>query len=132
MHKTRSGTAVVDAAALVILVAETALVAVIAVGYAAYALIDRSFSGLGVSLAAVAAILAAGLGMFTRGFAQRRRYALGGAMTWQLMQASVGVWLLGTLPVVGGALIATAVVVAIAVFKRQASLGREDADGLDA
>lgn len=132
MHKTRSGTAVVDAAALVILAAETALVAVIAVGYAAYALIDRSFSGLGVALAAVAAILAAGLGMFTRGFAQRRRYALGGAMTWQLMQASVGVWLLGTLPVVGGALIATAVVVAIAVFKRQASLGHEDADGLDA
>ncbi|NYI40774.1 hypothetical protein [Demequina lutea] len=132
MHKSRSATALVDAVALVILVAETALVAVIAVGYVAYALMDRSFSGLGLSLAAVAAILAAGLGLFTRGFAKRRRFALGGAMTWQLMQASVGVWLLGAFPIVGALLIAAAVMVAVAVFKRQAALGRQEQDDLDA
>jgi hypothetical protein len=117
----------VDAVALAILGAETALVAVIAVGYVAYALIDRSFSGLGLALAAVAALLAAGLGIFTRGFVQRRRFALGGAMTWQLMQASVGVWLVGTFPVVGALLIASAAVVVFAVFRRQAALGRDDA-----
>ena len=131
MHKSTSTTAVMDAVALAILVAETAFVAVIALGYVAYALIDRSFSGLGLSLAAVAAILASGLGLFTRGFAKRRRFALGGAMTWQLMQASVGVWLLGTLPFVGAMLIAAAVIVAVAVFKRQAALGRHEQGALD-
>ncbi len=128
MRKRTSATALVDGVALVILVAETALVAVISIGYAAYALMDRSFSGLGLSLAAVAAILAAGLGLFTRGFAKRRRFALGGAMTWQLMQASVGVWLLGTFPVFGALLIAAALIVAVAVFKRQAALGRQELD----
>jgi len=123
MRKTGGAAAWVDVAALVILAAETALVALISVGYVAYALIERSFSGLGWSLAAVAAILAAGLAAFTRGFAQRRRYALGGAMTWQLMQASVGVWLLGTLPVVGALLIVCAAVVAVAVVRRQSALG---------
>ena len=132
MHKSRGATALVDAVALVILAAETALVAVIALGYVAYSLIDRSFTGLGLSIAAVAAILAVGLGLFTRGFARRRRFALGGAMTWQLMQASVGVWLLGSFPVLGAGLIAAAVVVAVAVFKRQAALGRQDKDAVEA
>ncbi|NTV39564.1 MAG: hypothetical protein HGA51_06350 [Demequinaceae bacterium] len=128
MHKSKSAAVAVDVLALVILAAETALVAVIALGYAAYALMDRSFSGLGLALAAVAAVLAVGLGLFTRGFARRRRFALGGAMTWQLMQASVGVWLLGTFPVFGALLIAAAVVVAFAVFRRQAASGRDDQD----
>lgn len=130
MHNPEKPTGILDVAALVILVAETALVGVIAVGYAVYSLVDRSFTGLGLALAAVAAILAAALALFTRGFAQRRRFALGGAMTWQLMQASVGVWLLGTFAVFGAALIATAVLVAVAVFKRQSALGRTEPDGL--
>jgi uncharacterized membrane protein len=131
MHKSSSATALVDAVALVILGLETALVAVIAVGYVAYSLIDGSFSGLGLSIAAVAAILAAGLGIFTRGFAKRRRFALGGAMTWQLMQASVGVWIFGAFPVVGALLIVAAVIVVVAVFRRQSALGRQEQDALD-
>ena len=43
MHKSSSATALIDAVALVILVLETALVAVIAVGYVVYSLLDRSF-----------------------------------------------------------------------------------------
>ena len=124
MHKSTGNTGLLDLLALGLLGAETALVGVIAIGYGAYALIDRSFSGLGLSLACVALVLALGLGLFTRGFAKRRRFALGGAMTWQLMQASVGVWLLGTLPVVAVALIVAAAIVAFAVLKRQAALGR--------
>lgn len=124
MHKSTGRTGFLDLLALGLLGAETALVSVIAIGYGAYALIDRSFSGLGLSLACVALVLALGLGVFTRGFAKRRRFALGGAMTWQLMQASVGVWLLGTLPVVAVALIVAAAIVAFAVLKRQAALGR--------
>jgi len=49
-----------------------------------------------------------------------------------LMQASVGVWLLGTFPFFGAMLIATAVIVAAAVFKRQAALGRQEQEALDA
>ncbi len=131
MHNPDKPTGVLDVAALVILVAETALVGVIAIGYAVYSLVDRSFTGLGLALAAVAAVLAVGLALFTRGFAHRRRFALGGAMTWQLMQASVGVWLLGTFTVLGAVLIATAVLVTVAVFKRQAALGRSEPAGLD-
>ncbi len=124
MHNGKRATSLTDLVALVVLSAETALVAVIAVGYAAYALIDRSFSGLGLSLAAVAAILAAALGVFTRGFAKHQRFALGGAMTWQLMQVSVGVWLLGTRPLLGVPLVITALIVAFAVLKRQSALGQ--------
>ena len=131
MHNPKKPTGFLDIAAFVILVAETALVGVIAIGYAVYSLVDRSFTGLGLALAAVAAILAVALALFTRGFAQQRRFALGGAMTWQLMQASVGVWLLGTFTVFGAVLIATAVLVAVAVFKRQSTLGRIEPDGLD-
>jgi hypothetical protein len=131
MNKSTRTAAAIDAVALAILVAETALVVVIALGYVAYALLQSSFTGLGLALATVAAILAAGLGLFTRGFAKRRRFALGGAMTWQLMQASVGVWLLGTFPFFGAMLIAAAVVVAAAVFKRQAALGRPEQEALD-
>ena len=131
MHKSSTVTTLVDAVALAILVLETALVAVISVGYVAYSLMDRTFTGLGLSIAAVGAILAAGLGIFTRGFAKRRRFALGGAMTWQLMQASVGVWVFGALPVVGVLLIVAAVVVMVAVFRRQAALARQEHDALE-
>jgi hypothetical protein len=123
MHKPRGVAAVIDTTALVVLALETVLVAAISVGYVAYALIERSFSGLGWSLAAVAAILATGMALFTRGFARHQRFALGGALTWQLMQASVGVWVLGTRPALGAALIASAAVVVVAVAKRQSALG---------
>lgn len=123
MDKSRPDRAVLDLIAVAILGLETALVAVIAVGYVVYALLDRSFSGLGVALAGVAAIMATGVGFFTWGFARRRRFALGGALTWQLMQASVGVWLLGTQPVLGSLLLASAAIVAVAVLRRQAAQG---------
>lgn len=131
MEKSTHRNTLVDVVALVILAAETALVAVISLGYVSYALIDRSFSGLGLSLAAVAAILAVGLGVFTRGFARHRRFALGGALTWQLMQASVGVWLLGTYPIPGALLIATASAVVVAVVKRQAGLAPHEPGPVD-
>ncbi len=123
MDKSRPDRAVLDLIAVAILGLETALVAVIAVGYVVYALLDRSFSGLGVALAGVAAIMATGVGFFTWGFARRRRFALGGALTWQLMQASVGVWLLGTQPLLGSLLLASAAIVAVAVLRRQAAQG---------
>lgn len=126
MHKTAPERSLLDLAAIAILALETAVVAVIAVGYVVYALLDAEFSGLGVALAVVAAIMAVGAGFFTWGYARRRRFALGGALTWQLMQASVGVWLLGSNPVLGVSLLVAAVVVTVAVMRRQAALGASD------
>ena len=126
MHKTAPGRSLLDLAAIVILALETAVVAVIAVGYVVYALLDAEFSGLGVALAVVAAIMAVGAGFFTWGYARRRRFALGGALTWQLMQASVGVWVMGAQPVLGVALVATAAVVVAAVLRRQAAQGAQE------
>ncbi len=133
MHKPRGAYAVLDAIALVLLALETLAVAVIAVGYAVYALLERDFSGLGWSLAAVAAIMAAGLGIFTWGFAGNKRFALGGVVTWQLMQASVGVWLLGSIPAVGLMLVVAAALAAWSAVRRQVARGRaplsSDAEG---
>ena len=125
MYKSGLSRSILDLAALLLMALETAATALVAIGYAIYALVDRQFSGLGVSLAAVAAIMAFGIGAFTWGFATHKRFALGGALTWQLMQASVGVWMVTTRPVVGAALIATAAVVTVAVVRRQSAYGKD-------
>ena len=134
MHKQAGAVALLDLAAVALLGLETALMGLFAIGYVVYALLDSDFTGLGASLAAVAAIMAAGIGLFTWGFARRRRFALSGALTWQLMQASVGVWALAMRPAAGVALIASAGVVTAAVLRRQAAYGASsDADaGSDA
>lgn len=124
MHKPRGAYAVLDAIALIVLALETLAVATIAVGYVVYALLERDFSGLGWSLAGVAAVMAVGLGIFTWGFAGNKRFALGGVVTWQLMQASVGVWILGSAAPVAVALIIAAALVTWSAVRRQAALGR--------
>lgn len=128
MQERRTAPAILDAAALVILVVETVATALVAVGYGVYALLDSDNPTMAAALGVVMAIFAAGIGAFTWGFAKRRRFALSGALAWQLMQASVGVWLMTTVPAVGAALILVAVVVAVAVVRRQASYGDGGAD----
>jgi hypothetical protein len=95
----------------------------VAVGYGVYSLLDAESPGLSAALAAVMAVFAAGVGVFAWGFAKRRRFALSGALAWQLMQASVGVWLLAAWPLVGAGLIVLAAVVAVAVVRRLAAYG---------
>ncbi|WP_291377593.1 hypothetical protein [Demequina sp.] len=124
MDKRRGATAVLDLVALVILVAETVLVGFVAVGYCIYALLDGENRQMSAALGAVMAIFAVGVGAFTWGFAKRRRFALSGALAWQLMQASVGVWLLTVWPLVGVVLIVLAVVVTVSVVRRLADYGR--------
>jgi len=125
MNKPRIWGKSIDVVALVSLVIEAVATAAIAVGYGIYALLDSENPGMAAALGGVMAIFAVGVGAFAWGFAKRRRFALSGALAWQLMQASVGVWLLSVIPVVGVALILLAAVVTLAVVRRQADYGRD-------
>lgn len=123
MRKPQGFSAVLDLIALVILVLETLATAFVAVGYVVYALLDSQDPGMAAALGGVIAVFAVGVGAFSWGFAKRRRFALSGALAWQLMQASVGVWLITAWPLVGAALIILAAVVTVAVVRRQADYG---------
>ncbi len=118
MDKPRGAWASLDGVALLVLVLETVATLVIASGYVVYALLDDEMSGLGAALAGVIAVMGAGLGAFTWGYARGKRFALGGVMTWQLMQLSVGVSVFPALPGVAIALILCALVVGIAAMRR--------------
>ncbi len=127
MRKPQGVSGVLDLFALAILVLETVATAFAAVGYGVYALLDSQNPGMAAALGGVMAVFAIGVGAFSWGFARRRRFALGGALAWQLMQASVGVWLLAAWPLVGAALILLAAVVTVAVVRRQAAYGKTGA-----
>ena len=118
MDKPRASRLSLDVIALVLLVIETVAALAISVGYAVYALLDDEMSGLAVALAIVIGVMAVGLAIFTWGFARRKRFALGGVVTWQLMQLSVGVSVFPAVPLVAIALIVTAVLVAWAAMRR--------------
>jgi hypothetical protein len=123
MRKPQGKSAVLDVIALAILILETLATAFVAIGYWVYALVYSQDSGMAAALGAVMAVFAFGVGAFSWGFAKRRRFALSGALAWQLMQASVGVWLLSAWPLVGVLLILLAAVVTVAVVRRQAAYG---------
>lgn len=127
MHKPRALSAVLDLIALAILILETLATAFLAVGYGIYALLDSQNPGMAAALGGVMAVFALGVGAFSWGFAKRRRFALSGALAWQLMQASVGVWLIKAWPLVGAVLILLAAVVTVAVVRRQAAYGKPGA-----
>lgn len=123
MDKPHRARGVLDLLALVILVIETVAMSFAAVGYGVYALLGSENPAMAAALGGVMAVFAVGVGAFSWGFAKRRRFALSGALAWQLMQASVGVWLLASWPVVGTVLILLATVVTVAVARRLAAYG---------
>jgi len=118
MDKSRRAWVSLDGIALILLVLETVGTLVVAVGYVVYALLDDEMTSLGAALAAVIAVMGAGLAVFTWGYARHKRFALGGVVTWQLMQVSVGVSVFPALPAVGIPLIVSAIVVAWAAMRR--------------
>jgi hypothetical protein len=118
MDKPRRTWASLDGAALILLVLETVGTLFVAVGYVVYALLDDEMTSLGAALAVVIAVMGAGLAVFTWGYARDKRFALGGVVTWQLMQLSVGVSVFPALPAVGIPLILSAIVVAWAAMRR--------------
>lgn len=128
MHISPQVSRVLDLVALAILVLETVATAFAAVGYGIYALLDSQNPGMAAALGAVMAVFAIGVGAFSWGFAKGRRFALSGALAWQLMQASVGVWLVTVAPLVGVGLIILAVIVGFAVVRRQSAYGTTDAE----
>src|SRR5690554_5962070 len=91
MDKPRASWLSLDVIALVLLVIETVAALAISVGYAVYALLDDGMCGLAVARAMVVGVMAVGLALVRWGFARRKHFALGGVVTWQLMQLSVGV-----------------------------------------
>ncbi len=121
MDKPRRAWASLDGVALVLLVLETVATFAIASGYVVYALLDDEMSSLGGALAAVIAVMGAGLGIFTWGYARNKRFALGGVITWQLMQLSVGVSVFPALPAAGIPLILSAIIVTWAAMRRLSS-----------
>lgn len=121
MDKTPRAWLSLDGIALVLLVLETVATFAVASGYVVYALLDDEMSGLGVALAAVIAVMGAGLGVFTWGYARDKRFALGGVITWQLMQLSVGVSVFPAVPAAAIPLILSAIIVGWAAMRRLSS-----------
>ena len=120
---------VVDVIALVVIVLEATLAAVLGFGYAFYAVADERLARLGWGLAAVLAILAAARFAVAYAWARSRRWATGAALSWQLMQASMGVWFFGADAIVGLSLLLTAALVGLAAVRRHlkwAASGRQE------
>ena len=117
-----------DVVARVIVVLEAVLMAVITAAYVAYAILDEASGRFLWGAAVVCALFTAGMVAVAWGFNKGKRFALGAAFAWQLMQVSAGVWLLGSNPAVGIPLLVAAGIVAAAVMKRVARLPREPED----
>ena len=113
---------VLDLAARVALVLEAVLMAVVTVAYGAYAVLDQGAGRFYWGAVVVSALLTAGIGAVAWGFFTGRRFALGGAFAWQLLQGAAGVWLFGTMPALAVALLVASVIVAAAVMRRLAAL----------
>jgi len=117
-----------DLVARVALVLEALLMAGVATMYGIYAAFDESGERFLWGATVVSAMLAIGVGLVAWGFAKGRRFALGGAFAWQLLQLAIGAWLLGTATGLGVALIVTAVLVMVAVMRRVGALPRPSQD----
>lgn len=131
MNKSSASRGILSTVATVLLGLEATLMAVFAVGYVVYALVDDSFTRLGLGLAVVFALFAAGLVATTLGFARGKRFAFSAAVTWQLMQASVAVWLMSSQPAAAVALLAAAIVVGFAAMRAASRWAAGDPLGQD-
>lgn len=124
MNKNASRARPLDAVAAVLLVLETLYVAFLATAYGLYAVQEVSSRRLYTGVAVVGALLAIGVAAVTWGWVRRRRFATSAALSWQLLQLSLGVWVLGASPLAGLVMIGAAIVVAVAALKRHAALAR--------
>jgi hypothetical protein len=126
VDETHGRAPLLDGIAGAVLALEAVLLAVITVMYGSYAALNQGGERFLWGATAVCAIFTVGVATVVWGFWTRRRFANGGAFATQLLVGAGGVWLVGTMPWLGAALIAGAVVVAIAVMKRLASLPRSE------
>ena len=124
VSKTAVPRTLIDLLARIALVLEALLMVVVTAGYGLYAVLDEGAGRFYWGAVVVSALLAAGLGAVAWGFATGRRFALGGAFAWQLLQGAAGVWLFGTMPALAVALVIAAIIVAAAVMRRLAGLPR--------
>lgn len=117
-----------DFAARILLVLEALLTAFITSRYAIYAVFDESGTRFLWGAAVVSGLLTIGVAVVAWGFVAGKRFALGAAFAWQLFMGAAGVWLLGTLPVLGVALIVAALTIAFAVARRVSTISRASED----
>lgn len=127
VNKALKRMSVLDTVATVCLAAEVVTLIVLTVSYSTYAINTDGAQRFLWGAAAVCLLFALGLAFVTWGFYKGRRFALGAAFAWQLLQVAAVSWLLGSAPWIAGALLVMAVVVAAAVMKRVASLPRDRA-----
>lgn len=119
-----------DFLARVIVALEAVLMAAITAAYASYAVLDPESGRFLWGAFVICAIFTAGMAAVAWGFSKGKRFALGSAFLWQLMQVSAGVWLLGSNPAVGIPLLVSAGIVGAAIMKRVARLPGQ-ADDMD-
>jgi hypothetical protein len=124
VESTSARVGVLDRVATALLALETVLMAAVTALYGSYAVLDQGGERFLWGATVVSALLTVGIGVVTWGFWTRRRFSHGAAFAWQLLQGAAGVWLVGTMPWLGAALIVAAIVVAVAVMRRIASMPR--------
>jgi len=79
---------------------------------------DRGNLAAAVALAAIAVVVGAGLAICARGVLAGRRWTRGPVLTWQLLQAGVGMPLSTSRPWIGVPLLAASVVVGVLMVGR--------------
>lgn len=122
MDKPRVVSGPLEATALVLLSLETIVTALLTVGYALYAIEATESTRLYWGVTAVMAMFTAGLAFTSWGWVRRKRFAPSAALTWQLLQLSLGVWVLGANVAVGLVMVTAAAVIVVAAMRRYASL----------
>lgn len=128
MSERTRATGFFDIAARILLVLEALLAGFITTRYVVYAGFDESGTRFLWGAAVVSALLTVGVAIVAWGFIVGRRFALGGAFALQLFMGAAGVWLLGTMPVLGAAFILAALTVAFAVSRRVSAISQARQD----
>jgi hypothetical protein len=80
---------------------------------------DQEEPGAAIALAVVVLVIGAGLAFCARGVAHGLRWSRGPVLTWQLLQAGVGMPVSTAQPLVGVPLLAVAIVVGVLIAGRQ-------------
>lgn len=105
-----------DILAVIIVTFEAIALALAGAGYVVYALVgDPVNRGAMAVLGALALLMAAGIGAAARGWWQSQRWARSVALTWQILQAAVGLYYLLEYPGGGARALGTVLIVASAV-----------------
>lgn len=126
VNKNSPSLSILDRLAVVSLGLETITMVAVAWFYADSALNTSGAERFLWGAAVVSLLFGLALAFVTWGFYQGRRFALGAAFAWQLLQAAAVTWLMASWPELSFGLLVTAAIVAWAVIRRVAQLPPRD------